>query len=190
MLLFYKLILYLYNEYIFLVGKIRASFWRLFFKKIGENVFILDSCRFYSPKGISLGHDVSINHHVNLSGPGGLDIGNFVMIGSNCNILTSNHNFDRYDLAMIYQGTKLDKVVIEDDVWLGTNVVVLPGVRIGRGAIIGAGAVVTKDIPEYAIAGGVPAKVLKFRFSDEIANKASSVKLSRPKVGIKEIRLN
>ena len=58
-------------------------------------------------------------------------------------------------------------VVIESDVWVGTNVTILNGVRIGRGAIVAAGAVVIKDVPAYAIVGGVPAKVLKYRFTEE-----------------------
>jgi len=125
---------------------------------------------------------VSINHHTALSGPGGLEIGNFVMMGSNCNILTSNHNFDKHDVPMMFQGTKPGKVVIKDDVWLGANVIILPNVTVGRGSIIAAGAVVNKDVPDFSIVGGVPAKVLKYRFSPDTIKKAQKSILRKPGV--------
>lgn len=61
------------------------------------------------------------------------------------------------------QGMREAEVVIENDVWIGMRVVIMPGVKVGNGVVIGAGAVVTKDIPDYAIVGGVPAKIIKFR---------------------------
>ena len=79
-------------------------------------------------------------------------------------ILTENHRFERTDIPMRLQGRQeLRPVAIHDDVWIGTRVIILPGVTVGRGAIIGAGAIVTKDIPEYAIVGGNPAKLIKYR---------------------------
>jgi maltose O-acetyltransferase len=86
------------------------------------------------------------------------------MMGPEVVILTMNHRFDRLDVPIRCQGNSLAKpVVIEDDVWIGRRVVILPGVTIHRGAVIGAGAVVTKDVPEYAVAGGNPTHVLKYR---------------------------
>lgn len=91
-------------------------------------------------------------------------IGKCVMIGSDCYIYTRNHEFNRTDIPMIDQGFKGKKeVIIEDDVWIGSRVTILPGVRIGKGSIIGAGAVVTKDVEPYSIVGGVPAKLIKKR---------------------------
>lgn len=69
------------------------------------------------------------------------------------------------------QATTKGKIVLDDDVWVGDSAMIMSGVHIGQGAVIGAGAVVTHDIPPYAIAAGVPAKVVKFRFSDEIISK-------------------
>lgn len=66
-------------------------------------------------------------------------------------------------------------IVVEDDVWIGQNAIILSGVHIGRGAIVAAGAVVTKDVPDYAIVGGNPAKVIKYRFSDEIINELNAI---------------
>ena len=86
------------------------------------------------------------------------------MIGPRCIIYTRNHAFERTDIPMFRQGMSETKpVVINDDVWIGARVTILPGVTVGKGAIIGAGSVVTKNIPEYAIVGGISAKVIKFR---------------------------
>lgn len=94
----------------------------------------------------------------------GTYIGSHVMIAPDCGIYTMNHGHQRIDIPMREQGlTKPKHVIIEDDVWIGTKTVILPGVRIGKGAIIGAGAVVTKDIPPYSIAVGNPAIVKKRR---------------------------
>ena len=90
-------------------------------------------------------------------------IGDDVMMGPNVSIYTRNHAFERTDVPMNTQGVSDEKiVVIENDVWIGANSIILPGVTVSKGAIIGAGAVVTKDVPEYAIVGGNPAKVIKF----------------------------
>jgi maltose O-acetyltransferase len=127
------------------------------------------------------GEQTYVEHHVFIGGPGRVkfgkscqinentfiqeaDIGSYVMIAPNVAIISSMHNHARLDIPMIFQGTATDrKVVIEDDVWLGRNVVVMPGVTIGRGSIVAAGAVVTGDVPEYTVVGGVPARVIRDR---------------------------
>ncbi len=78
-------------------------------------------------------------------------------------IITNTHNFENCDIPMRTQGLKNISVTIEDDVWIGSRVIILPGIKIGKGSIIGAGAVVTKDVPEYSIVGGVPAKLIRSR---------------------------
>jgi maltose O-acetyltransferase len=90
-------------------------------------------------------------------------IGQNVMMGPDVKIYTKNHKFDRLDIPIQYQGHTEETVVIGDDVWLGANVIITPGVTIGSHVIVGAGSVVTKDIPDFAIVAGVPAKILKFR---------------------------
>lgn len=91
-------------------------------------------------------------------------IGDDVMMGPEVIVLTSGHNFNNTEIPMRLQGRTPEKsVVIENDVWIGTRCVILPGVHIGKGAVIGAGAVVTKDVPEYAVVGGVPARIIKYR---------------------------
>lgn len=95
---------------------------------------------------------------------GPVEIGDNVMMGPECIFYTINHCHDRIDTPMICQGmTKPEKIVIEEDVWLGSRVIVLPGVVIGRGSIIGTGTVVTKSVPPYSIVVGNPGKVVRNR---------------------------
>lgn len=95
---------------------------------------------------------------------GEVEIGDNVMIAPEVTILTKNHKTDRTDIPMIFQGEKeYKKVIIENDVWIGMRAIILPGVTIGEGAIIGAGAVVAKSIEKYSVAVGNPAKVVKNR---------------------------
>jgi acetyltransferase-like isoleucine patch superfamily enzyme len=94
-------------------------------------------------------------------------------VGHEINKLTTHSFARRPDLGF---GVELDgriykKVIIKNDVWIGANSVIMPGVTIGNGAVVGAGAVVTKDIPDYAIVAGVPAKIIKYRFEKEIIEK-------------------
>ena len=91
-------------------------------------------------------------------------IGKYVMMGEDCTIITRNHAFQRTDIPMMYQGFEEEKpVYIGDDVWIGDRVTILPGVHIGNGCIIAAGAVVTEDVEPYTIVGGVPAKKIRNR---------------------------
>ena len=78
------------------------------------------------------------------------------------------------------------KIIVEDDVWIGMNAIILSGVKIGKGAVIGAGSVVSKDIPPYAIAVGNPCKVVKYRFSENIINKIKELKFDNIDESLKE----
>jgi maltose O-acetyltransferase len=95
---------------------------------------------------------------------GGVEMGNHIMVAPNCLITSGGHGTELSKGPMIFQKCPSQKkVIIEDDVWIGGNTVILPGVRIGKGAVIGAGSVVSKDVPPNAIAVGNPAKVVKYR---------------------------
>jgi maltose O-acetyltransferase len=86
------------------------------------------------------------------------------MMGPEVVIYSQSHKYDRTDIPMCEQGfSEYKEVVIGDDVWIGRRAIIMPGVHIGKGCIIGAGAVVTKDIPDYSVAAGVPARVVKSR---------------------------
>lgn len=93
------------------------------------------------------------------SGGGTVTIGRHVMMGHQCVVITQNHKY----VGERYEGEEIEDVLIDDYAWLGHRVIVLPGVRIGKHAIVGAGAVVSKDVPDYGVAVGNPAKVVKYR---------------------------
>lgn len=136
----------------------------------GENITVGDSFRalgstfFYAQQGeLTIGSGCSFNSNVQLgAAQGRIAIGDNVLIGPNCVLRAADHGIDAGESPRT-QRHKGGTITIEDDVWLGANVVVTRDVTIGRGAVIGAGAVVTNDIPAYSIAGGVPARVLGYR---------------------------
>ena len=109
-------------------------------------------------KNLSIGKGTVINPECRLDARGGLDIGKNVSISREVFILTLTHdcNSNSFDLQK-------GPVMLGDDSWLGIRSIIMPGVKVGRGAVIGAGAIVTRDIPDYAIAVGAPAKVVAYR---------------------------
>lgn len=141
-------------------GVIRAWLAKGFIASCGRNVNIDKNATINTH--IYIGDNSGIGENARIQGE--LHIGNNVMMGAECIVYTKNHAFSNLDTPMMYQGYLETKpVYIEDDVWIGGRVIILPGRRIGKGAIVGAGSVVTKDVPDYAIVGGNPAKVLKYR---------------------------
>jgi acetyltransferase-like isoleucine patch superfamily enzyme len=96
-------------------------------------------------------------------GTGGITLGNQVMIAANTMIVANSHRIERTDIPIQDQGYSAKGIQIEDDVWIGANTTILDGVKISRGAVVGAGATVTKDVPPYSIVVGVPAQVKKYR---------------------------
>ncbi len=133
----------------------------------GEGVILSRDCSFVEIEGIRIGNWVYIGPGARMSGSGGLWIGNNVAIGPDVSIMTSNHRTE--GVSYIPYGPELDKreVRIEDHVWIGANVVIVPGVTIRQGAIVAAGAVVTRDVECCAVVGGNPAQVIKRRDKDE-----------------------
>lgn len=111
--------------------------------------------------GIKIGSHCHINENVFIKGA---TIGNYVMVAPGAIILNSTHNTERKDIPMVMQGEKRGlNPIIEDDVWNGRNAIILLGIVIKKGSIVGAGAIVTKNVESYSIEGGVPAKLIKKR---------------------------
>ncbi len=116
---------------------------------------------------LKIGNNVGINHFCFIGVRGDIEIGNDVIFGPRVNIFSENHNYEDITIPIKNQGVTKGKTIIGNDVWIGANVSIMSGVKIGDGCIIAAGAIVTKDIPPYSIIGGVPAKVLKNRKKED-----------------------
>ena len=119
-------------------------------------------CIFNADK-LTVGSNVSINENSYLECKGNVEIGDDVMIGHGVSILSNTHNYDRIAVPMNEQGESSEKIKIGNDVWIGAKATVLMGVTVGDHSIIGAHALVNKDVPEYAVVGGVPAKIIRMR---------------------------
>lgn len=141
----------------------RRFFYRIAGIKIGKGSTIHTKARFYDPRNISVGEDSIIGEGAVLDGRDRLSIGSHVDIATEVMIYNSEHNVNDENFA-----AGNGKVIIEDYVFIGPRAIILAGVTIGKGAIVGAGAVVTKDVPPYAIVGGVPAKIIGERRNKDL----------------------
>lgn len=128
--------------------------------------------RFYDPTGITIGKDSIVGDHAFLDGRAKINIGQHSDIASEVMIYNSEHDLSAEDFV-----ATLAPVKIGDYVFIGPRAIILPGVTIGRGAVVAAGAVVTKDVPDFAIVGGVPAKII-----GERANKNPTYNLGRARL--------
>lgn len=120
--------------------------------QIGRSTTIHMGCKFFEPRGVSVGEDTKVGDGCFLDGRASLKIGNHVDIASEVMIYNSEHDLESEEFGAIEE-----PVEIGDYVFIGPRAIILPGVKIGRGAIVAAGAVVTKDVSEFKIVGGVPA---------------------------------
>ena len=136
---------------------------------IGSHSYFGLDCKIYASEfsQIKIGSHVSFNSNVmiNARGEGKIFIGNNVLIGPNVVLRSNNHSFEDINIPIKNQGMEYGDIFIEDDVWISSNSVVLPNCKIGKGSIIGAGAVVTSNVESYSIVGGVPAKEIRRRDS-------------------------
>lgn len=155
------------------------------FRAIGDDCVFEPGVLVWHPENITLGRNVYVGHGAMLKGyyrnemhigdrtwigqmcffhaAGGLTIGARVGIGPGVKIITSVHAEAGRAVPVLFSPIEMAPVVIEDDADIGVNAVILPGVTVGRGAVVGAGSVVNRDVPPYAVVAGVPAKVLRFR---------------------------
>ena len=134
---------------------------------LGSNSYFGINCKIYASEygRVKIGSNASINSNVmiNARGKGNISIGNNVLIGPNVVLRSSNHSFYSTKVPVIDQGMTEGEIIINDDVWIGSNAVILPNCEIGEGVIIAAGAVVTSDVESYTVVGGVPATLIKKR---------------------------
>ena len=145
---------------------LRRIFYRVGGIKIGRGSTIHMGARFYDPHNIVIGEDTIVGEAVVLDGRDKLSIGNHVALATGVMIFNSQHEINDE-----FFSPSTAPVIIEDYVFIGPRVVIQPGVKIGRGAIVAAGAVVTKDVPSYAIVGGIPAKIIGERKLKELYYK-------------------
>lgn len=132
------------------------------FKKCGEKINVERGAFFGKGLDIEIGDFSGIG--INARIPSDTIIGNYVMMGPYCEIFMSNHETKDITTPMMFQGmTPRKKTIIEDDVWIGQNVMMTPGRHIAKGSIIAAGCILTKDFPEYSVIGGNPSRILKTR---------------------------
>jgi acetyltransferase-like isoleucine patch superfamily enzyme len=145
------------------VDFIRNDFREIPFGSRGTGVRISYECKFIDPQNIEIGDYVYIGPHCLFGGIGGLKVGSNVAIGPHVYIYTNNHNYDDANFIPFDDKNDFRPVMIHNHVWIGGNVVIVPGITVGEGAVIGAGSVVTKDVPRCAVVGGNPARVIKYR---------------------------
>ena len=135
--------------------------------ELGSDSYFGFDCKIYSSEfsKVKIGSGCQFNSNVMINGrgKGTIVIGNNVLIGPNVVLRSSDHSFDSLSERICNQGMNDGYIVVKDDVWIGSNCVILKNITIGKGSVIAAGAVVTKDIKPYSVVGGVPAKIIKKR---------------------------
>lgn len=142
----------------------RALFLRLKYHRCGWGTTIDKYVNIREGKYLTIGEYSVINSFVHIwaGKNSGVVIGNRVLIASHVTITSLTHDYTIDDMRFKKAISK--KVTVNDDVWIGSHAVILPGITIGQGAVIGAGAIVTKNVPKYSIVVGNPAKIIKYRF--------------------------
>lgn len=143
--------------------KLRQIFLRSFLGAMGENNIFHDGFQPITPRKLFVGSNCNFARRVYITAGGGVHIGDWVGIGPDVKIWSVNHRFSDPDSPWANQGWEQKEVTIEDDVWIGANSFIMPGVRIGKGAVISACTVVVKSVPPYAVLAGNPGRVVGWR---------------------------
>ena len=145
---------------------VRGFVCRGIFLKAGKRIIVEKGAYVGTGSGITIGSNAGIGENAKIYGP--VSIGDDVMMGPDVIIYTVHHRYDDTTVPMRVQGrSPVEPVTIEEDVWVGARAIIMPGVTVGRGAIVGAGAVVTSDVESMTVVGGVPARVIKHRTAEK-----------------------
>lgn len=144
-------------------NRLREKILKRILGRMGEGSHVSTQVSIISPENVFLDERVGVANRVILDGRGGISIGKDSIIGFESIILSCTHKSSSRDIPIRDQGMYQKKISIGEDVWIGARALIMPGVKIGQGAIIGANAVVSRDVEPYAIMGGVPARLIKYR---------------------------
>lgn len=162
---FYRLLNNQLEKLYFRRLKLRSYLQRSLFKKCGNNLIMHSPVWIKGKSAIELGDNVGISAFVHIWGHGGVIIGDRTMIGSNSTIISIDHDYKKHPIS----STQIFKpVIIGSDVWIGASAIIMPGIKIGNGAVIGAGSIVTKDVSAQTIVAGNPARLMKNREEHEL----------------------
>ncbi len=143
---------------------VRSATARRMLDRAGPDINVEHGATFGSGRGVRVGARSGIGVNAQILGPA--TIGQDVMMGPGCTLISRDHSFADVTRPMNAQGLGEDRlIVVEDDVWIGANVTITAGVRVGRGSVLAAGSVVVRDVPPFSVVGGVPARVLRDRLA-------------------------
>lgn len=141
---------------------VRYFFVKKIIKSCGSDVVVKNNCYFGNGRRLCVGNRSQLGQNSKLAGK--ITIGDDVLMGPDVIMMATSHAYSEVEIPINQQGDAEEKeIIIGNDVWIGTRVIILPGVKIGSHSIIGAGSVVTKSFPEYSIVAGNPAKLIKTR---------------------------
>jgi maltose O-acetyltransferase len=136
--------------------------WRARLAALGHGSRISSTARIYRASKVRIGSNSTLNDYVHLWGGGSITIGDDCLVAAHTVITSQTHDVEAIAKGLLYRETNFaHPVTIANNVWVGSHATILPGVSIGDGAIIGAGAVVTRDVPSHSVAAGVPARVIR-----------------------------
>lgn len=145
-----------------LFNRLRLAAVKRVVRKCGVGVMVKSGCYFGNGSRLTIGDRSQLGQHARLNGE--IHIGNDVLMAQDVVMMATSHRYDRLDIPIIAQGEAEEVPIhIGDGAWIGTRVIILPGVDIGHDSIVAAGAVVTKSCPPFSILGGVPARIVKMR---------------------------
>lgn len=147
---------------------LKALLLRMMGAKIGKGVVFYPGLWITPGRNLKIGDNVDLAKDVIITSTGGVEIGDRTLIGYRTQILSVNHTIPPIGEKFPISGDDLKKIQIENDVWIGANCIITAGVKIGQGAVIAAGSVVTKDVVENSIVGGVPARIIRMRENKRI----------------------